>query len=247
MVEYAAREKHMKVKTFSNGTTIKKNIDKIIHSSLNGITISLNGHNAEEFSRMTGCSSHTYPIILNAVDNLIRERDQSDSKVKIKLSFIIDRENFRFIPEMINTGEQLGVDSIFLCNFLPSTVDGFRAEERMLFSGNLDAANTIKEIYTNLPEKLKRMVSFPEFVNKESRRNKCDAHFTQMRVDGEGRVSSCSVMLLNMDGQGYFYDKNVWNNNFFHEMRQRFLNSKKNDLLEPCRVCPDNFGLRTYE
>src|SRR3989338_4477033 len=48
MVAYAAGKK-MSVKTFSNGTTIEGNIARIMESRLDGITISINGHDPGEF------------------------------------------------------------------------------------------------------------------------------------------------------------------------------------------------------
>lgn len=247
MVEYATLEKNMRVKTFSNGTVIEKNIDKIINSSLDGITISLNGHCAEEFSRMTGCPSYVYSKIYNATEKLIQAQNKSGSKVKVKLSYIIDKINYKGIPHMINIAEKLGADFIFLCNFLPSPYAGFRAEERMLFYDDINVVNTIKKVYSSLPDTLKRKVSFPKLINRNSAKNNCVTYFTQIRVDGEGRISSCSIMLLNMDGHGYFYDENVWNNNFFKKMRQKFLSSNKDNLLAPCRVCPENYGVNLNE
>lgn len=242
MVEYAAIKKHMKVKTFSNGTIIEKNIDKIINSSLDGITISLNGHCAEEFSRMTGCPPHIFPKIYKATEKLIQERNRSGSNVKIKVSFIIDKINYKHMKQMMNLSQKLGADFIFLCNFLPSPYNGFKAEERMLFCDDNDVVNTIKKVYSSLTGSLKRKVSFPELIDRNGTRNNCDSHFTQIRVDGEGRISSCSIMLLNMEGHGYFYDENVWNNNFFQEMRQKFLSGNKDDLYAPCKICPENYG-----
>ena len=243
MVEYAVQTKRMKVKTFSNGTTIEKNIDKIIGSSLDGLTISLNSHSAEDFSRMTGCSPHVFSKIYSAIEKLIQARNGLDSQVKIKISFIIDKINYKHIPEMISIGEKLGADFLFLCNFLPSPYDGFRAEERMLFFDDMDVVKTMKAAYQSLSKELRNRVSFPKLVKRNSLENKCTSHHTQIRVDGEGRISSCSIMLLNMDGHGYFYDKNVWNNQFFQDMRQIFISGNKDDLMAPCRICPENFGV----
>jgi hypothetical protein len=50
-------------------------------------------------------------------------------------------------------------------------------------------------------------------------------------------------MLLNMDGHGYFRDEHVWNNDFFQTMRRKFLSHDRHALSDPCRVCPDNYGV----
>lgn len=243
MVEYAARRKHMRVKTFSNGTTIEERIDAIVRSSLDGITISINSHDAEDFHRITGCPHAVYEKIRRAAKRLIEARNASGSKVKVKVSFIIDKGNYKDIPRMVDAGKALGADSIFLCNFLPAPYEGFRAHERMLLADDADAVRTLARISAGLGPELKRIVSFPRVIDVKSARNQCRSHFTQVRVDGEGRVSSCSIMLLNMEGHGYFYEPGVWNNDFFREARRKCLANDKKLLDDPCKVCPDNCGI----
>lgn len=243
MVHYAAK-RHMTVKTFSNGTTIPENISRILEAPLDGITISLNGHNREEYRRMTGGACEIYDKIFDGVKTLISERDRTNSKVKIKLSFIIDTVNYKSLEDMIRAGMGLGADTIFLCNFLPCPYPGLSADERMIFLKNKGAIDFIKDVYDNLDNETKRKVSFPDAVDIGIKDNKCDTHFTQIRVDGEGRVSSCSVMLLNMEGSGYYYQPDVWNNTFFRETRRAFLKNNRDLLKDPCRICPENLGVR---
>ncbi len=242
MVEYGALKK-MKVKTFSNGTTIGDNIERIVKSPLAGITISLNGHSEDEFSRMTGCPGHLYRKIQDAAGKLIRARNESGSRVKINFSFIIDKTNYRDIASMIETGLRLGADFIFLCTFLPAPYDGFRPEERMIFTDDEAALSWLKELRASLGQKISRRVSFPAAIDRDAGMNRCPTHFTQIRVDGEGRISSCSIMLLNMSGHGRFSDEDVWNNGFFRDMRRKFIANDKNLLADPCRVCPENCGV----
>ncbi|MDD5421814.1 MAG: radical SAM protein [Candidatus Omnitrophota bacterium] len=243
IAEYAAVKKRMKVKTFSNGTTIEKNIDNIINSPLDGITISLNGHSPEEFSRMTGCPKETYSRIYDATARLIKARDSSGSKVKVKLSFIIDRVNYVNMPLMIETGERLGADSIFFCNFLPAPYKGFTADERMIFTYDLREIDFMRGVYSRLDPVMKKKISLPDAIDPGRTKNGCNTYFTQIRIDGEGRASSCSIMLLNMKGSGRVWDYGVWNNAFFRNMRKTFLSDSAGLLPEPCRVCPENKGV----
>lgn len=242
MVEYAAADKRMKVKTFSNGTTIDANSDNIINSRLDGITISLNGNSPEEFNRMTGCAKDNYYKIYNSIARLIKARDLAGSKVKIKISFIIDRINYKYIPSMIDIGDNLGADYIFFCNFLPAPYAGFTAEERMLFADDKKIASEIKHMYEKIGPALKKKISMPDFIDNRSARGVCNTYFTQIRTDGEARVSSCSIMLLNMEGNGTIFDDDVWNNAFFRKMRRLFLSGRREEMPEACRVCPENFG-----
>lgn len=242
MVDYAAA-KRMAVKTFSNGTTVRDNIDRILNSKLEGLTISINGHDAGEFKRMTGMGESVYSDICSAVKELVGEKKRRGSRVKIKLSFIIDRYNYRSIPEMIALALRLDVDHTFLCNFLPSPYKGLSAEERILEADD-KVMDEMRAVMQSYPPQIRRKVTFPVLVDKMSRRNICDVHFSQIRFDGDGNVSSCSMMLLNMSGHGNYKDYGVWNNEFFRNMRKAFLSGDEGAIEDPCKVCPDNKGVR---
>lgn len=241
MVEYAAG-KRMSVKTFSNGTTIKENLDRILASKLDGITVSINGHNAQEFSRMTGMDQNIYHGVYAAVRELIKEKRRRGSAIKVKLSFIIDRCNYRSIPAMVDTALALGVDHAFFCNFLSSPFDGLRAGERALMA---DAAviGELKAIFSAYDPAVRRKLTPPVLIDTLSAENRCETYFSQIRIDGDGNAASCSMMLLNMAGHGDCSDKGVWNGPFFRDMRRRFLLSD-GSIPEPCKVCPDNRGVR---
>jgi len=244
MVDYAAGKK-MTVKTFSNGMAVKENIDNILGSKLNGITVSLNGHNAEEFNRMTGMDPKIYLDIYGAVERLIAERNIRKVKVKIKVSFIIDRQNLKFIPDMMEMALRLGADHTFFCNFLPSPYKGFSPDERSLFV-DFGTIDFIKKAIGEYPLSIRKRFTMPSLINRDSKKNRCDTHFRQIRFDGDGNVSSCSMMLLNMTGHGNYRDRDVWNNDFFRGMRRAFLSPRGENVPGPCSVCPDNKGL-TYK
>lgn len=241
MVDYAAGKK-MTVKTFSNGTMIRKNIDNILNSGLDGITISINGHNSKEFSRMTGAPAETYQEIYDSVRALVEEKRRRLSGVKVKLSYIIDIHNYKFIPYMVDVSLALGVDHSFFCNFLSAPYDGLRAEERSLMADKR-IIDEIRAIFASYPPAIRRKLTPPLLIDKGMNKNNCETHFSQIRFDGDGNVSSCSMMLLNMSGHGNYRDENIWNNDFFKDMRRAFLSKDDRAIPDPCRVCPDNKGI----
>lgn len=242
MVDYAAQNK-MVVKTFSNGTLVEDNIDNILKSKLNGITVSINGHDAKEFKRMTGMNEGVYYKVYEGVKKLIEEKKRRKSRVKVKLSFIIDKANYKMIHEMIDLSLDLGADHVFFCNFLPSPFKGLTAEERVL-SAHSAAMGELKDALRIYSSEIRSRFTLPLFVDEKDLMNKCQTHFSQIRFDGDGNVSSCSMMLLDMTGHGNYTDKNVWNNAFFRDMRKAFLSQDRKALPEPCSVCPDNKGVK---
>lgn len=245
MIDYAAG-RSMVVKTFSNGTTISDNIGKILASRLEGITISLNGHNPEEFKRMTGMREDIYKNIYNSVKKLIEERNRTGSRIRVKLSHIIDKYNYKFIPQMIKTSLDLGADHVFLCNFLAAPYDGLNAAERVLENSS-EVIRQINDMAGKMPYSARRKITFPSLLDKNAGEFACRSHFSQIRFDGDGNVSSCSMMLLNMENQGKYKDKDVWNNDFFKEARRRFLSGDRAVLPKPCLWCPDNFGVYPWK
>ena len=241
MVDYAA-ERKMAVKTFSNGTVIRENIDNILSSRLDGITISINGHDAKEFRRMTGMDEAVYSGIYDATERLISEKAKRRSPVKVKLSFIIDKYNYRSIPAMVETTIKLGADHAFFCSFLPSPYSGLSHDERVLTAGE-GVKDELNAIFGGYPPFIRKILTPPALVDAKMRKNLCEAHFSQIRFDGDGNVSSCSMMLLDMRGHGRYDDEGVWNNDFFRKMRRAFLSGDGPALPEACRVCPDNKGV----
>ena len=143
---------------------------------------------------------------------------------------------------MIDVSLGLGVDHAFFCNFLPCPYDGLTPSERVLMAEDT-IINEIKAMVKDRPSWVRRKIALPTLVDSKMMSNQCVSHFSQIRFDGDGNVSSCSMMLLDMSGHGRFDDGGVWNNDFFKTMRRKFLAGGKSDLPEPCLVCPDNFGV----
>jgi len=240
MVDYASRVRKMEVKTFSNGTTIAGNIENLLGSNLSGITVSLNAHNGEEFSRITGMPGGIYDKIYADTGRLIKERNAKNRNLKVNLSFVIDRENYRFIPEMIGTAERLGADHTFLCNFLPCPYGELTPSRKVITKRDTPIIQFIRKTKNDLPSGARERVSFPRAIDSGMKENKCDMHFNQVRVDGDENVSSCSMMLLNMENTGRIESKDPWNSTFLVNTRAKFL--ENNGLDELCLYCPSNKG-----
>lgn len=241
MALYANQQHQMEVKTVTNGTTlhIQNNIDKLLSSGISSIGISLNGHNPEEFHRMTGNSESTYSLILSSIKELIAKRNEFTSKSSlplISLSFILDQANYRYAPAMIRLAESLGVNKVNLSNFLSSPVPGFTAQERSLYADNSDIVK-ILSISRHISRKIK--ISLPTLLVRDSTQRYCQTYFHLLRTDGNSNIGGCATMLLNLANNGKFTDRNAWNNLHFRTMRAIFLDPEY-PLPAPCYVCPSN-------
>jgi MoaA/NifB/PqqE/SkfB family radical SAM enzyme len=248
MVDYSAKEMRMDVFTFTNGMLLDEEmIEKIIRSGLRRITISLNGDDEEEFKRMTGMPKEVYKEKLKNIKSLIskkkaREREcarkgERNSGLEIGVSFIIDKENYKKMHSMIKLGEELGVDTVSLSNFLPAPFPRFTAEERCITTEDTDAVNLIQNLKNNIKsDKYSVNVILPIPLNFE-KRGLCKTLFNTLRVDGDGNIGGCTIILQNLEKNGKWYDEDVWNNEYFRRMRGIFLDQKNDRRLEPCRVC----------
>ncbi|MBN1269195.1 MAG: radical SAM protein [Kiritimatiellae bacterium] len=244
MIDYAAGVRRMTVSTVSNGILLEDYAEAIVRAPLRQISVSLNGHAPDEYSRLTGNPPETFPRITRGVSALVRARNAARSAVQIEGSFIVDRVNWRYVPDFLRLAGELGIDHVDLINFLPSPYDGFRAEQRCLFSHDTEIITFLKQA---VPREWKGRVSLPVLLAPEKSAPRCSCHFYVLRIDGEENCSSCATLLLNMEGGPRLSDAEVWNSTFFRERRAMFLGGEKEKLLDPCKVCWNNFGVRPWD
>jgi MoaA/NifB/PqqE/SkfB family radical SAM enzyme len=237
MVDYGARIMKMDVSTNTNGILLdKETIEKVVSTRLSIMTISVNGDSEEEFNRMTGMQGELYSKVIENIKNLVLRKKQKKSQIIIDLHFIIDKENWKKMPAMIKLCEDLDVNMVSFSNFLPSPFKGYNAEERCLTVNDTQAVDFINNLKNN---EFKIRVNFPTPINFFKRKI-CEDHFTKLRIDGDGNVGGCSTMLLNLEKNGKYYDKQVWNNEYFQRMRRIFMDFENDRRLEPCMNCPSS-------
>lgn len=241
MIKYAKNVRKMSVSIFSNGSFNSNLIDQILMSGLDSINISLNAHNANEFERMTNMDKKYFDVIVDNIEQLVKWRNLLKIKLGISCSFIIDQINYKNIPDMLKLSAKLGIDGATFVNFLPSPFPGFTLDERCLTTNNKEAINFISNLDLS---KYKLTIILPEIIDTSGKWRLCDSHFTTLRVDGDGNVGGCTVMLLNLEGNGKYYDNNVWNNEYFQRMRRIFLNKNEDNRPPPCKCCCYSCGIK---
>lgn len=243
MIEYASNVMKMNVASFSNGILVGKYIEEIINSSLTQFNISINGHNSNEFNRMTGMPPQLFDVICNNTAELVKQKKAKGSKLRISATIILDQENYRCLKDMIYFVDSFGVDEVTFCQFLPVPEKGFTVEERCLFSDDSEVLETFAQV-ESLPSRIKRKVILPPLLERQMHKNKyCSVHLYNLVVDGDGNVGGCSCQLLDPTGNGKFYEEDAWNNAYFQEMRKRFIDPELS-LPEPCTWCYANSGYK---
>jgi MoaA/NifB/PqqE/SkfB family radical SAM enzyme len=243
IVEYAARVRKMVIKSFSNGILIGEHAERLALSSLEGMNISVNSDNAEDFQRLTSMGARYFPRIIENTRILRQTIDRLKSPLRLKLSFVLDQQNYRRAGEMLKIAEEFRPFRIYFGNYLANPYAGMSADKRSLWDDPevLDYFRGLE-----IPASLKRRVYLPDLLQRAPTKRGCTCHWDQMRFNGNGDVGSCSVMLLNSYIDGSYKDKGLFNNASFQEKRARFL-SDTAPLESPCYHCPDNIGRKVFD
>lgn len=235
MIEYAHNNK-MYTQIFTNGLELNEFIDKIISSSLNSVNVSINSNETQDYKRITGLDVRIFERIIENTKYLINARNKHNSKLKISATIIIDKFNYKNIPQMIGFGENLNLDYLGFLNILPSLAPGYSARERCLFADDKDIYDFFK--WLKIP-KTNMKVELPILLDGNTDNRICRDSFESMSIDGNGDVNGCERQLLNSQGNGKYYDKDVFNNAHFRKLRRTFLYSNI-PLPQPCQFCYNN-------
>lgn len=108
----------LKVKTnlTSNGTLINKEVaKKLIKAGTRSISISLDGPDASTHDGIRGIKG-VFKSAVKAIEFLTKERENlSDpSRVRVRINTVVQRRNWRKLPQLVELAGKLGVDEIQL-------------------------------------------------------------------------------------------------------------------------------------
>ena len=229
----------MLVSTSSNGTFSFDCIKRLVASGINRLEISINGFDENSFSRNTGMPQSLFQRILSNAKALIKHKKKSSSSMQVIFTCVFDQSNFREAPEFVRLAQDSGADRVAIQQFLPAPIPGFSASERCLFFKDEE----IREFFLHFPWfNFKIPIDFPQFISEPIK--VCESPCTTLRVDGNGNVGGCVIMLLNNKNNGHFLDQDVWNNDYFQKMRALFLNN--GFPQDCCRFCTRTSGVHLF-
>lgn len=224
------------VSVITNGTVLYDKAKDIIKSPLDDISISLNAIKKEEYERISCCSKEYFDLVVENVFRLVHLRNRAKSKLKIKISFICHKGNYKTILDMIEFSERLGVNEVDFINLMPTMKCGF-SEEKSLYNDDIDVIDLFNSI--NL-EEYKLNVRLPKLFVRNCQNRICRWYFENLSIDSEGNISSCgAIMSPNPIYGNIFKDKDPWNNQHFIDMRNMFWD-KSIPLNKCCKYCSNN-------
>ena len=85
--------------------------ERLVAQGAREVVVSLNAVDAEEYVRMMHVAPKVFGQVLENVGRLVELRGDAPCPA-VTVQFLIDRENYRRLPEMVELGRSLGVDRI---------------------------------------------------------------------------------------------------------------------------------------
>lgn len=240
MVSYSKHVRRARVTTLTNGCFRQSQIDHLLTSGLDLISISLKGYDPRDYARMTKLSGHVFDTVVNNTRRLVERRTRVPSHLTIAASFILDKHNYKHIGAMLDLADSLGVDQVKFDPFIPPPMTRSGLGERCITTSNHDAVQFLSRyaVTTHRCE-----VRRPVVLNPDMRHATCSSFFKVLRVGTEGHVSGCVVNRLGMESTEMFSERDVWNSTYFQSMRSRFMQEDHAALPSICKRCHQYCGV----
>jgi MoaA/NifB/PqqE/SkfB family radical SAM enzyme len=239
MVSYAASVRRARVTTLTNGFFQVTDVDSLLDSGLDLISISLKSYDADDFFRLTGLGRHIFQTVVDNTRELVRRRSRHRPYPSVAASFILDKHNYLRITQMLDLADSLGVDQVKFDPFIPLPMSGFRLNERCITTSDRAA---ITAVAGEAPYKQRMKIRPPVAIDLHKKDAICDSFFRVLRVNSDGFVSGCIVSHSELESGHSFEERNVWNSPYFQKMRTHFIHRETRDLPSVCRQCHQYCG-----
>ena len=243
IIQYATSKK-IAMNITTNATLLnKKEIEKIINSSVRRIQISLDGTKAETHDLIRGVEG-TFNKVIKTIDYFDELKNKKD--IKLNITTVIMKQNLTELLEIIELAKKLNLNSI---TFQPVVDDNLDIRRRNALnplripdskSGLMDKViNDIIKIRKRDPfvgnsiQHLESMKRY--FRNKPLKEVKCYAGFIFGIVAPNGRLWSC------MGDFGNLYKETIKEAWFSKEAgeKRKMIKKCKTPCLYPCYLNPD--------
>jgi MoaA/NifB/PqqE/SkfB family radical SAM enzyme len=232
MIDYA-HERSMEVKISTNGIVIHDMLDKVTHSTISVLNISLNACNNDEFFQVHGGSRQTYTALLQDISKLVKKRNRYNKNLRITISYVCTKENYKSIPKMVQLAEALEVDEVDFRNLIPYGIPSFLPNQ-CLYDDDFEVIDVIKSI-SRFKSNLE--VVMPRLYKREHLVKKCNVPFRILTIYPKGDVSPCCLTPPQKGYGNAFIDTDVWNNSAFKRKR-KLLIERSLPLSDFCKTCP---------
>lgn len=236
-------EKGISMETFTNGTTLKKNKNhrEILLKYFSDVFISIDSINQENADKLREGSKIN--DILQGLETLVNERNNSKSKLKIKVNMVLSLLNYKEVKEVIEKMNAIGVDAIGLHemdnlktpedpDWLKNHIEVIQFRER-----RKDVLATLSEIN---PNNYNSEIYNLEQQQSSHYKGNCDWGFYRTFITANGHLTPCCKRMednqkitINPLNENF---SELWNNEDFINFRKSHLHNLRNSL---CDYCPN--------
>lgn len=238
MLEYA-HKKALGIDFTSNIILLDDDkIKKIVRNKVN-LNISLKGKDAKEFAEITQVGEELFHKQIENTRKLVLERKRQKGNNILRISYVVTRDNFRNMEEVIKLSRGLGISEILFDNLVP--FHDFKTGGRGLFEDDIE----IKEYIGRLKRIYKEMkIEFPVLLKEKDFSYYCPGYYKVINVDPEGNTSGCMRVFTPSPEYGnIFKDRDFMNTPHFRKVRKMHLNR---ELPARCKVCVEMSCGRDY-
>jgi radical SAM protein with 4Fe4S-binding SPASM domain len=242
MIKYGRKLKKI-VTINTNGILIKDKIEQIISSDLSYLNISINAINSNDYRHLTNSSPNVFEEVLDNIKTIVSRRGEDGRKIRLGVSYVCTKTNYKKMPEMMRLAHELGVDEASFINLRPIPREGF-TPEYCLYDDDTDVVEVIKSLDGT---ELKVEIKGPYLYERSPSKVKlhCFQPFTWISVYPNGDAYTCCVRIEKAGN--VLYDENIWNNDAFRKFRMIMMSKNPNIIPTSCKVCPNYVGTRSWK
>lgn len=260
IVEHAAGL-GLKVNLTTNGTLLgPEQARRLVNARVNSVSVSLDGPTASVHNSVRR-RDYAFKRSLRAIRRLTRLAARKDAKTKVRVNFVVMRQNYRKLPEMIDLAGRLGA-----VDLVPMPVDEKgehkkRLSKRQIREYNADIAPLVLERRKRHGFSTPFERIYPFGVTKEEialskkglyargffERRACLAPWLHMFIGWDGEVYLCCMTnrrIGSLGNAGKTPLKDIFHGPGFREVRAAF---QRREHFEICRRCdlflPENAKL----
>jgi len=213
MIKYAKNKGVKSVKLATNGMLLNdKNINLLLESSLDYLSISLDGATPETYSKFR--IGGNFDKIISNIKKLVNQRNKKNSNTKIEIQFIIMSHNQHEIKDIKNLSKKLGADFL-------------RLKKVLIKNPKWSALLPLKEKYDRYSEK--------------KNFSKCDKPLKELVINCDGTIIPCcyivgkNILKFNLGNITNHSLLNILNSKKYNHFIKNCLNEKnKNSCCIGC-------------
>lgn len=206
-------ERNKNISIYTNGSLIKKNLDKIIKHPFHNLNIS---HYDNYFSK-----------IKDSITDLLKY--EISFRPTIRLSKIISTENISQMEEILDIASEMGIDGVIFQNYFPEKDN---EKNLVLLSKNKKFKNEKNRL---LKKYYSLEIIWPNLVNPNSKFN-CQNISLNSTYDADGDMAPCCFIVPpNSNNGNLFSDIDPWNSSNLIKMRKAYKETSFEN--EKCSLC----------